>query len=319
MAETLSSPAEAPTATKGIQLIDGSGKPFPALDIDGLMGMAGFKNIEERMKNLPNFVAREDDVWVCASPKCGTHWVWEVVSMILEGKAETIQAEKENLFLEMKDLEDLDKQLSPRVLNTHFPLKWIPTDVFNKRSKLILVIRNPKDAYVSGYHHYYGSKGYYDGSWNDFFELLPQFAMYENHYLNWFGFNKTFWEFSKDHKDTVLVVKYEDMLKDQVGHVRKIADFLGKPIEQSLCEAIAEKCSFKNMKKDKRSLPMAGPEGEKDKEPEKRVWKENAVGMYRKGKAGDWKNHFTVAQNERFDALYEEQMSGCDLSIVFDI
>ena len=35
--------------------------------------------------------------------------------------------------------------------------------------------------------------------------------------------------------------------------------------------------------------------------------------LYSTGKVGDWKNHFTVAQNEAMDALIEEKLHGTGL------
>lgn len=37
------------------------------------------------------------------------------------------------------------------------------------------------------------------------------------------------------------------------------------------------------------------------------------------GTAGDWKNYFTVAQNEKFDAIYKTEMSGTALQFRSEI
>ena len=41
--------------------------------------------------------------------------------------------------------------------------------------------------------------------------------------------------------------------------------------------------------------------------------------MFVLGIVGDWKTHFTVAQNEAFDKLYREKMEGSGLHMEFEI
>ena len=37
------------------------------------------------------------------------------------------------------------------------------------------------------------------------------------------------------------------------------------------------------------------------------------------GMIGDWKNHFTVAVNEEFDAVFKKEMKDSNIQVQFDI
>jgi hypothetical protein len=73
--------------------------------------------------------------------------------MLQRGNAEYETKTKEAAFLDFQHTEIVDTIPSPRVLNCHYPCKLTPKDVFRKKNKIIHVIRNPKDVFVSLYFH----------------------------------------------------------------------------------------------------------------------------------------------------------------------
>ncbi|XP_013385710.1 sulfotransferase 1C2-like [Lingula anatina] len=106
---------------------------------------------------------------------------------------------------------------------------------------------------------------------------------------------------------------YEEMKRDPVSHVQKISDFLGQPLDQDVCMKIAKECRFESMQAKKHDFLEKFIESS-----DKNIWRKGATGMYRKGAVGDWKNHFTVSQNERFDALIRECMKDCDMQLTYE-
>ena len=100
-----------------------------------------------------------------------------------------------------------------------------------------------------------------------------------------------------------IITKYF-LLQDLKGGVREIAKYLEKPLTEEQLDKIVELTTFKSMRHE-----MKGVEGLKDE----------VSSFMRKGQAGDWKNYFTVEQNEYFDELYKRKMDGSGLSFDFTL
>lgn len=99
--------------------------------------------------------------------------MWEIASMLAAGRAETIPKSKSKHMLEHQPPHDLEVIESPRILNSHLNKENLPTQIFEKRLKIIHVLRNPKDMLVSFYNHVKGINCYgYNGKWENFFKLF---------------------------------------------------------------------------------------------------------------------------------------------------
>ncbi|KAM9208263.1 sulfotransferase 1A1-like isoform 2-T3 [Dugong dugon] len=97
----------------------------------------------------------------------------------------------------------------------------------------------------------------------------------------------------------------DQKVKDPKREVKKILEFLGHSLPEETVDHIVQRTSFKEMKKNPMSNYSTLP-------PE--IMDHSISAFMRKGTTGDWKNTFTVAQNERFDIHYAEKMAGSPLN-----
>ncbi|CAC5362818.1 SULT1 [Mytilus coruscus] len=90
---------------------------------------------------------------------------------------------------------------------------------------------------------------------------------------------------------------------DTNREIKRLSDFLGIQCTDSTLEDIANATSFRNMQQHKL---------DSSKEIDGKGF------IYRKGEIGNWKNHFTVAQNERFDEQYTERFKDSTYKLNFE-
>ncbi|CAI9726724.1 sulfotransferase family cytosolic 1B member 1-like [Octopus vulgaris] len=264
---------------------DPAGCQLLSYDYNGFL-VPSFPNVQENLDKLPDMPVRDDDVFLLGYFKAGCHWMWEIVGMLVNGSAEYNPEHKSVAMMELMDQDQLDQFPSPRVLNSHLFLHHLPKEIFTKKPKMILMTRNPRDVTVSAYHHTFQLKllYQYDGDWNGFFELFFDGKL---NYGNLFEYMLQWEKDINDHPELpILIVKYEDLKKDLVGNVAKVAEFLGLPKNDQLFKDIADKCTFDKMK-------AAKP-------PHTESFRTPGESFFRKGVVGDWKNWFTVSQYERF-------------------
>lgn len=177
----------------------------------------------------------------------------------------------------------------PRLVKTHLASSFYKKTLQNKKTKFVVVMRNPKDTIVSFFHMYrmFQSFGPFTGSWDDYFKMFQDNQLI---YGNQFEVTVSWWKLREDPR--VLIVKYEDMVKDVKNVIRKVACYLGKQISNELVTKIAERTAFDSMRKNP-SLNYENWPG-----------MDHSISPFiRKGKVGDWKNYFSEEQSDYVDSM----------------
>ncbi|KAG9481639.1 sulfotransferase 2B1 isoform X2 [Eleutherodactylus coqui] len=193
----------------------------------------------------------------------------------------------------------------PRLISSHLPKHYFMKSFEGSKAKVIYTIRDPKDTAVSLY--YFSKMSVFFKDPENMDDFLEDFLCRDIPFGSWFNHVKGWMEMQG--KDNFMFNTYEDLQKDLRGSVIKICKFLGKDLDDKAVDSVAENVSFANMKENSMAnFTLVSSEFmDHGKSP-----------FMRKGIVGDWKNHFTVAQNEFFDKIYKKEMQDVHVKFPWD-
>ncbi|XP_057376854.1 sulfotransferase 1A1-like isoform X2 [Daphnia carinata] len=203
-------------------------------------------------------------------------------------------------------LESMAKRPSPRIIKSHLPFYLLPPKLLDT-CKVVYVARNPKDVIVSNYHHFKLFK------FHDYKGTMEQFAEYSMNGLIYYSpyFPHVLEAWNLRHHPNVLFLFYEEMKQNLRAVVERVAAHLNKTINEEQMIRVLDHLSFKRL--------AEGEAAESAKAKAMGVINEDAGTFFRKGKAGDWKNHYSPELNERIDKWMEDNLAGCDLKFIMEL
>ena len=195
---------------------------------------------------------------------------------------------------------------SPRTIRSHLCFDVMPEDMLEK-SKVFVVMRNPKDTIVSYFHHERLLK---------LFDFTGDFAAYFDNFMNGHVAWGPYWEYTKEawkrrNHPNMCVLFYEEMKRDLKSCIGKVADFLQIQLSKEEERQLEAHLSFSSMKVNSsvnleafRDVIFNDIEG---------------GGFIRKGEVGDWKNYFTEDMNKRIDEAVAEHFDGLGLTFTYEL
>jgi hypothetical protein len=234
---------------------------------------------------------QRSDVFLVSFPKCGRTWLRVMLGRALQdhyGISDDLG------LVELHRLAELRPDV-PCVVATHDEALLRRAEEFAgsteryRGAPVILMVREPKDAFVSLFHHRQGRELHFDGSLDDFVdEPVGAFDSLMAFYDVWA-------DRLNDPRERTLLVRYEDLHADTRGELRKVLRFIGVPADEAVVDQAVDFGAFDNM----RQLEEADALGSDKLRPGKRG--DYSTYKTRKGKVGGYRDELTEAQIAELD------------------
>jgi hypothetical protein len=209
-----------------------------------------FRNLTGRAIASRNLDIFPDDVFLVSYARSGSTWMRFLVGNLVNPNDPVTFASLEEKMPEiyLNTKKALDNHPRPRILTSHEP--------FDPRyKKLIYIVRDPRDVALSYYHLQVKLRKFEEEY--TIGQFLPRFFAGEFDTAGSWGENVGSWLVARGNTSGFLLLRYEDVLRNTVQELSKIALFLGVNADHERVERAVELSSADRM----RSLEKKEPEG----------------------------------------------------------
>ena len=262
-----------------------------------------------------DFKFRDDDIIISTYAKSGTTWMQQIVSQLIFGADEGRDVAEMSPWMDLRvppkhiKLEAVEAQTHRRFVKTHLPVDAL---VFSPKAKYLYIGRDGRDVVWSLHNHHIMANDAWYGALNDTpGRVGPPIERptedVRRYFLDWLDKDGyPFWSFWENLRSwwairnlpNVLLVHFAALKSDLPAEIRRIAEYLEIPIDESRWDALLEHCSFDYMKAHAElSVPLGGI-----------FWDGGAKTFIHKGKNGRWKDVLSAEDSARYEKLVVDEL-----------
>ncbi|NNE91644.1 MAG: sulfotransferase domain-containing protein [Verrucomicrobiales bacterium] len=263
-----------------------------------------------------DFDFRDDDIVIATYAKAGTTWVQQIVSQLLFNGEEGLPVAELSPWMDLRvppkevKLPEVEAQTHRRFLKTHLPVDAL---VFSEKAKYIYIGRDGRDVVWSMYNHHSTANDFWYEALNDTpgrvgAPIEKPVDTVTQYYHEWLEQNGhpwwPFWENVQSWWDirelpNVMLLHFSDLKADMPGEIRRVAEFLETPVDESKWDDIVEHCTFDYMKANATaSVPLGGA-----------FWDGGAQNFIHKGKNGRWREVLNDEEVQKYEEFAARELS----------
>jgi hypothetical protein len=242
-----------------------------------------------------NFAVYLDDTFVVSYPRSGNTWTRFLIANLVHPDEHVSFVNIEKLIPDTSSQSNraLKRTPRPRIIKTH--------EYFDHRyPRTIYIVRDPRDVALSYYDFQRKYRQIEDGyPLERYINDFVSGRLISSGWGTW-AENVASWVYTRGHRESFLLLRYEDMIKDTASELQRIAVFLGVNADAERLRRVIESSSadrMREMEKAEANLWVATRKRRKD------------IPFVRLAKSDGWKTSLPAACVRQIEEAWGDLMT----------